>query len=318
MTTTHPAWLAWLAWLAVIAATVLAAPVARANPEARRKGTPAKVTRAASEAFTDAAEADKKGDLLSALGLYQKAFEIAPHPATSYNAADVLRRLGRIDDAIKSYETYLALSPTASDRKEVEAVIEQLARTPGTLLVTTFPTSDPRAIDLKRSYILANGELLVRPGTEPTMMPGANQPAIALEVRGGTYVIDIVTSIGYGVRECAVRPGARAPCIVHAPPRTDGAVVISGNETFVRVVTEPRDKAAGRPRATTRVRERFEHPAGRTKLMVRDRSYECPALVLDVPRGADVGYTFIETTGYDRLERCRPHAIKQHRLRFEP
>ncbi len=121
---------------------------ASADDAAKRKGTPDKFAKAAGEAFLEAVTADKAGDLKTALGLYQKAYGISPHPSTIYNIADVQRRLNLIPLALKSYETYLAIAPTASDKKDVEATIARLQATPGMLWVSSTPPSDSRSIDL--------------------------------------------------------------------------------------------------------------------------------------------------------------------------
>lgn len=275
-----------------------------------RKTSPDQVTKAAGEAFADAVEADQKGDLRTALGLYRKAFEIAPHPSTIYNIADIQRRLGQLTHAIHSYETYLGLAPRASDREQVEALVATLARTPGTLLVTTFDPSNPKAIDLKRSYILVDGEVLVKPGAEPVQVAGSSRPAIPVEVRAGTHVVDVVTSISYGSQTCEVRPGERTDCSVHAPPRSDGLFVASASDRGIKLLLEQDGKS--------KMHTRFDLPAGRARLMLRDRVFECRPLVIDVAKGNDVvTYAFVGTRDYDRVERCRTLTIKQHRLRFE-
>jgi len=115
---------------------------ASADDTAKRKATPDKFAKAAGEAFRDAVAADKAGDLRTALGLYQKAYGISPHPSTVYNIADVQRRLLLYADALKSYETYLALLPSADDRKDIEAILDALSKMPGTLHLVTAGASE--------------------------------------------------------------------------------------------------------------------------------------------------------------------------------
>ena len=135
------------------------------------KKKPDKYQQAASEAFEQAGQADKEGDLRTALGLYQKAFEISPHPSTAYNMADVQRRLGEIKNAIHSYETYLVLAPAAADRKQVEAQIEKLHKTRGTLILTTRPPSDPQSVDLLKGYIFVDGVQVMKPHAQKLVLP---------------------------------------------------------------------------------------------------------------------------------------------------
>ena len=140
--------------------------VAAEPDDAVRKGTPDKFVKAAGEAFRAAVAADKAGALRDALGLYQKAFAISPHPSTIYNIADVQRRLNLLPQALKSYEIYLAIAPTAADKAQVEALIDKLNKTPGMLWISSPAPSNPQAIDLTDAYILIDGEIKKQPGVE--------------------------------------------------------------------------------------------------------------------------------------------------------
>lgn len=293
---------------------VALASVAAANPTtAKRKKTPDRFAKAASEAFVAATEADEKGDLPAALGLYQKAFQISPHPSTIYNIADVQRRLGKLTDAIMAYETYLAIAPSASDRRDVAAVIDRLARTPGTIYVTTTGDADPKSVDLASGYILVDGRLELRPGKEPTMIADTRLFGLEIKAAGGLHVIDVVTPLTYAQTTCAVRPGERSICTVTAPPRTDGNVVVSGLERQVTVRVDHTDH-----RNDSRMSTRFARPPGRTRLLVRDGTHECPQLVLEAPRGHHVAYAFLATTEPSTYARCRAFDIQRHELRFAP
>ncbi|MEJ7603885.1 MAG: tetratricopeptide repeat protein, partial [Kofleriaceae bacterium] len=255
--------------------------------------------------------ADTKGDLREALGLYQKAFAISPHPSTAYNIADVERRLSRWLDAIKSYELYLALSPTAADRAEVDALIEKLATTPGRLFVVTSGPRDPNSLDLERAYVMVDGVIVVKPGTSPEPRPEiGGQLAIALDVGPGSRVVDVVTPLTFGSQTCEVKPGDRRHCSVTAKPRIDGRVVISAYDRGFAV------KLAGDGK--TLVGTRTELAPGRHRLLVRDRSFECNPLTIEAPPGGDVGYVFAWSGDYDGVPRCRKLEYTHHRLRFAP
>ncbi len=278
----------------------------------KRKAAPDKFAKAASEAFIAAAAADEKGDLPTALGLYQKANAISPNPSCSYNMADVQRRLGKLPDALKSYTTYLATAPEAPDRKDVEATIEKLQRTPGTALLFTSPASDPNSVTFKDMYIFVDGELALKPGAA---VPQAEkqlgmQLAVPVEMRAGKHTIDIISSLTYGTAFCWIKIGEKQPCRITAKPRIDGRVVINAPETDVKVLSEPHGKSV--------TKERFELPAGKTRLLVRDRQYECTPLTFDVAPGGDVTYIFLATSDYEGIERCRTFDVKKHKLHFEP
>lgn len=304
-----------LALACALATAALGAGAVSADDAAKRKATSDKFTKAASEAFHDALAADQAGDLRTALGLYQKAYGISPHPSTIYNIADVQRRLQLYADALKSYETYLALAPSADDRKDVEAMIDKLAKTPGTLHLVTVDASDPNAVDWKSAYVLIGGEVKLKPGSAPQPQKEyGNQLGFALAVPAGAYVVDVVTPITHGHQTCRVDVGGRAICRLTAKPRVDGRLVVNASERNVSVRVDPKLDPKSR---TSLVGSRVELPPGKHKLAVRDRSFECRPIRVELPASGDVQYVFVSTTEYE-FERCRALDIKQQRLVFAP
>lgn len=287
----------------------LLAATASAQPKSQRKAAPDKFTKAASEAFNAAVTADNAGDLRTALGLYQKAHAISPHPSTIYNIADVQRRLDMLRLAIRSYETYLAMAPDAKDRRQVEAVIDQLAKTPGTLVIVSSEPSDPQSIDLATAYVLVDGKLLRRPGPLAPVGP-RKSPGVSLQVPPGEHVVDVVTALTYARRDCDVGPGEQRYCELEADPRIDGNVVISASNRQLDILTERRGNDL--------IYKRVELSPGKHRLLVKDRSYWCAPLALDVADGGNtVTYAFVGTTEHD-FKRCRKLDIERHRLQFEP
>lgn len=287
--------------LLLVASTALAAP--------KTKPTPDKFAKAAGEAFRAAGAADTSGDLRTALGLYEKAHAISPHPSTIYNIADVQRRLQMLRSAIKSYETYLVMSPEASDRAEVEALIEKLSKTPGTLVITTTDASDKNSLDLPAAFVIVDGKIEKRPGPVPELK-GRNRPGITLQIPPGEHVVDLVTPLTYATTSsCDVGPGETRYCEVKADPRIDGNTVISAHDRYVDVLTDRKGKDM--------VYKRVELPPGKQRLVVKDRSYYCSPLPIDVAGGNSVTYAFLTSTDYN-YKRCRTFDIKQHRLQFEP
>ncbi|MDB4960153.1 MAG: hypothetical protein JWP01_152 [Myxococcales bacterium] len=297
-----------------IALILLAATgIAVAGPDpAQRKKAPDKFAKAASASFSAALAADQKGDLPTALGLYQKAFEISPHPSTIYNIADVQRRLGKLTDSVRSYEMYLAIAPEAADRRTVETLIEKLGKTPGSVFVMSSRPSDRKSIDLSTAYVLIKGKILFKPGTKLVgAVDAGDMPGIELMLPAGVWEIDVVTPLTYGHTACHVSPGERTLCSVSAPPRIDGAVVVSGTHRNTTIATDRKTRLGD-----TLMHSRFTTKPGRTKLHVRDGSYECPALVLEVPSGGDVAFAFLAEREPSSVLRCRTFDITKHRLRF--
>ena len=279
--------------------------------DAKRKKTPDKFARAAGDAFTAAVEADQKGDLPTALGLYTKAFTISPHPATAYNIADVHRRQKKLTEAIKFYETYLALSPDAADRAEVERVIDQLAKTPGYVFVASSAKSDPKSIDLSTAYVLFDGKIEIKPGLEPTETPETGV-LLGLErvMPPGQYVVDVITPITHDSTTCTVKPGERTTCHVSAPPRVDGNVIVSGSERHIGIHIDPKEDT----HRDSKLGTRFQLPPGRARVIMRDNRYECPPLVIDAPKGNDVAYVFVTTKEPSSVDRCRAFTVTKLRL----
>ena len=292
-----------------LVAIALCAGVAHAQPARKTKQAPDKFTKAASEAFTAAATADTNGDLRTALGLYEKAHAISPHPSTIYNIADVQRRLSLLQQAIKSYETYLVMFPDAKDRAEVETLVDQLSKTPGTLIIYTTEASDRDSVDLAAGFVLVDGEIKKRPGPVAIQKP-RNRAEISLQVPPGEHVVDLVTSLTYATRECEVDPGEQAFCELKAEPRIDGNTVVSAVNRRIHVVPDRRGKDM--------TYKRVELPAGKHRLLVKDRNYDCAPLPIEVAGGNRVSYAFLTTAEPEGFKRCRTLDIKQHRLQFEP
>ena len=296
----------------LLALTVLVALAHTAVADPVRKKTPTtdKFSKAAAEAFTEALTYDEKGDLATALGLYEKAQGIAPHPNTAYNIGDVYRRMGRISDAILMFETYLSMWPDAPDRKECEVIIDKLVHTTGTLYLITGPKSDPESLTWKDFYVFVDGELVAKLGTQPTPVAGERDKlAIAVQVQGGNHAIDAVSSISYAHSECKIIAGGKDFCSLRGKPRIDGHAVFRSGDRGLGV---HKDKNHGF------YADRVEVAAGHQRLMVRDRSFECPPLDVEVPGGPnDLAYVYLDTTEYEGLERCRKLTIKQKKLHFE-
>ena len=132
---------------------------------------------------------------------------------------------------------------------------------------------------------------------------------MVLDALPGEHQIDVVTAVTHASTTCMVKPGARTACTVRAPPRIDGALVLSGADRL-RVVVSP-DRKHGD------INKRVTASPGKRRLMVRDRAYECAPLVVNVPADdSHVAYAYLGTREYDRLERCRTLTVRQHTLAF--
>ncbi len=278
---------------------------------AQPKKTPVdRFTKAAGDAFKAALAADEANDLPTALGLYKKAFAISPHPSTAYNIADVHRRRGELAEAIQFYEIYLALGPPAKEVKEVEALIEKLWATPAVMeLISTAP-SDPESVDLESAYVLVNGVIVKKAG-EPAGFDSRDRPRVELSVPAGlAQTIDVVTPLSYNSVRCSLPPGKKSKCEIRVKPRIDGSLVVSTSEHRRRL------------QVSIDVQNRVDHervnvPPGRHRFEVRDNNLECAGgVTVDVPKGTDVAYVFIDGPPTSFYQRCRPFKVKQYKLTF--
>lgn len=264
---------------ALLVLVLLASPVL-AGP----RPLPARLTKAAGDAFTAAQKADAKGDLDEAIKQYRRAQVIAPHADTMFNLADAQRRAKDYDDAITSYEAYLALLPDAADRKAVEKLVAELRAMPATLEIEC---DEP------------DGRVFVD-GTYVGMAP------IHVKVLAGTHQIDVITPITHGDMACAVSPGDKRDCRVGAKPRDDGNVVISGSW-----IMGGQSWPIGDQRFE--VHGRFTARAGRYELKLDNN--QCAPVHIDVPAGDDVTFAYITFTEAKRGG-CRSFELKQQRVRL--
>ena len=235
------------------------------SPKAQRKDLPPGVAEKASEAFAKARELDEAGDLPRALSAYLEASQIYPHPNTTYNIADVNRRMNRYHEAIEAYLKYLYQVPDAPDHAAVEKVLEDLRNTPGELEILSTTANEQAFVD---------GEPI---GTLPQ----------TLQLHEGTHVVDVITPISYAWMFCQVRMGQKEKCTPSPVPRMDGNVVISGP----RHLDNKRWRETG---AFFMIRERFELRHGLYDL--GELAYkQCRAVQVEIPKGEDI-VTYIYAT----------------------
>lgn len=264
---------------ALLVLVLLAAPVL-ASP----RRAPARLSKAAGDAFTAAQKADAAGDLDLAVKHYRRAHAIAPHADTMFNIADAQRRAKDYDHAITSYETYLELTPDAADRKAIEKLVRELRAIPGTLEIES---------DEPDGQVFVDGKYV---GLAP----------IKVEVASGTHQIDVITPITYGHMACPVSAGGRRDCRVGAKPREDGNVVISGSW-----ILGGRSWPVGDQRFE--VRGRFTARPGRYELDLGTN--QCGPVVLDVKAGDDLTYAYVTLTE-PKGGGCRRFELAQQQVKL--
>lgn len=288
----------------VLALVLFASSLAVADDKPVRKVEPPpdKLAAAAGEAFAKAKEADDKGNLNEAERLYRKALAIAPHPATQYNLADVLRRQKSIKSAIDAYKKYLEMDPAAADRRDVEKLIAELDAIPGTMVLE---------VEESDALVFVNGEPLQR-SKDP------KNPFVR-EVPAGEYVIDVITAISYDNDTCRVSHASKRECRMRLKPREDGNVVISGPSGMYRTSMS----RSGEP--TIRLKGRFSLDPGKHQIWVASsRERQCKPLEINVAKGdsvvtfvwADVPKKWPDKRGPGGKLECVDIPFKQRVLKF--
>ncbi len=96
------------------------APPAHAPTRPATKEAPNPNKTRAAELFKKSADAYLHGDFAQAVALLDEAYTLDPQPVLVYNKARAHEGLGHVDEAIASYEKYLADEPTSPDRGAIE------------------------------------------------------------------------------------------------------------------------------------------------------------------------------------------------------
>jgi len=254
---------------------VLALLAVPALADSKRKAAPDKFVRAAGDVFAKAAKAHDRGDLHAAAKLYAASLELAPHANTVFNLAAVSAALGELYDAVAHYEMYLALAPDAPDRAQVRALITELSARRGTLWIHT-PARETTVLDLTEAYILVDGAIVATPGTLKSAVTGIKVPILH-----GQHEIDSISSVSYDVEDVELRYGQSAEVKTYESAAHDGNVIVR-SPYAVRVHLE--DKPF------QEYKDRRKVAPGKHWVRVFDRTYECPPIEIEAPKGDSVLY----------------------------
>lgn len=191
-----------IALLACCSRAALAAPTGP-EPDTRAAST---LSGAARPVFESAERAFAAGNYLEAARLFRAAFELAPHPATRFNVAVCLERLGRWREAIAEYraaETAETLGEAA--RRDAGARAGQLEER---LAWVVF--SAPRG-----GVLLVDGEPRCRRSCRARVDPGRR--ALRVEAKSGVRELSVELAPGERLSivapaaDTTARPSARRP-----------------------------------------------------------------------------------------------------------
>ena len=283
-----------LALLVVLAATAGAA----ADPH---KPVPDKFTAAAAKLFDQAVAAETAHQWRTAIGLYQQAFDLSPHPNAIFNVAALEAVHGEIEQALLAYQTYLELAPTAADRAQVEARMTELIAQKRTRRLEVG-----RGLVLADAYVIVDGDIVARPGQ-------LRDGKLDLSYGRGRHWVAVVTPISYGATAFGAigeYGDAEPRVVVSGQNRADGNLLAQLDYDYTAELDGKHVLGEG---------VRMTVKAGTHWLKLRDRKHECAPIKLDLPSGDDVQFVYVAPTewfDHQELPRCRAYGPKQQRLRF--
>lgn len=267
-----------LAWL-----FILVSGVAFAGPQGKpiRKPAPADLDADSIESIVDAIMLDKAGDYDGAISRYQRT-SLKDIPAAVYNIADLRRRAEDYDRAIEAYKKYLELAPNAPDRAAVQKLIDQLARTPQTIVVDGDDFDGVVFIDGK---------------------PAGPSPLVTT-LPDGDHIVERIGPTTYIHRRVRAQP-LRTDHIT-AYNEASGNVVLSSSEPYSGSWNDG-DKRI-------QMHARFTLPRGRIDTYYFQPGRACSPLSFEVPADGLV-YVFVQVSETKRSG-CTPIKVTAQKLQF--
>lgn len=265
-------------------------PLPRPGPPIRKPASVSYTADALGE-FAEASRADKAGDLGEAETRYRRSLEQDKQANTLYNQADVLRRMERYKDAIEIYGKYLEAAPDASDRGEVEQLIERLRQTPP---VVTVDGEDPRAV------VFVDGVLA---GPSPQ----------TLQLTAGRHTIDRIGPGSFQHDAMMFKPLERRRFQSTARKAAEGNVVLSSSVQ--------RSGGWNDDQRAWRSPERFTLAPGHYETRMFGPNMFCNPIAFDVPKGDGVLFVFVEAAEPGDGEprpRCLPATVRVKKVSFPP
>lgn len=109
-------------------------------------------TSQARELFQSGVERYEAGQYAEALGDFERAYALKPHPLVQVNIANCYDKLNQPAEALSHFEAFLASTEgSAAQRDEVRAAVARLAKAAGRLSIRATPAGAQGVIDQKRT-----------------------------------------------------------------------------------------------------------------------------------------------------------------------
>lgn len=164
------------AWLRL----VLLGVIGNAGVAARGLAQPAPApsaadTQKARQYTNDGLDAARRGDYDVAIGFYQQAYDLVPHPTLLFDMAEAHRLAGQIDEALALYRRYLVAAPNGPLAADAHDRIAELEK--GRKPVAPSPESSPSPPNPTSPPSPPPPASPVNPASPPSSPPAATPPS---------------------------------------------------------------------------------------------------------------------------------------------
>jgi hypothetical protein len=183
---------------------------------AQRAGNPAR------DAFERGISALESQRYVDALAAFEESYRLRPSPVALYNVAVAQRGLGRIRDAIQTFERYLDSPERGIDRARLASIRAELASLRGLLVslrLTLAPSSATVIVDGRTAEVSSAAALSLDPGRHviEVTAEGFRSSRREVDLRPGSTVVLDVTLESLGLGRLVITPS-----IAGALVRVDG------------------------------------------------------------------------------------------------
>lgn len=141
----------------------------------------------ARSAYARGQAAFAQGDYAVAQASFEEAYANVPNPIVLLSIAESAAKQGRIDAALKAYDTYLQKRPDAPDREEVAQKRASLAQAPAEVTLLSEPQGADIVIDGQLTGRRTPAIMKLSPGSHQisAVMTGYESDAVAVQVSAG-------------------------------------------------------------------------------------------------------------------------------------
>jgi Tetratricopeptide repeat len=265
-----------VAWVLLVSSVALAAP---SKPV--RKPPPQNLEADMIEAYVEALIFDKAGDYEKAVQRYRRFDKEEPN--IQYNLADLYRRMEDPKTAIDHYKKYLALAPNATDRALVQKLVDQLAKTPQTIVV------DGEDLD---AVVFIDGKAV---GPSPYVGTLADGPHVVDRIGPTSFQHNSIEAKPLDQEHMTAYREETGNVVMSTPVRYGGSWT-DGGKTF-------------------RMHDRFTLPPGRVDTYFFEPGRACSPVSFEVPEDGVV-YVYIEAPRDMKRGACTPIKVTAQKLAF--